>query len=410
MNIIHGAGAKVIGTKTEHDFSFSVVETPTPSAGTTVTSVEKDVNVSTFTPAGSSNDFRIMVVPSWISTTYTFESMIPSIASVDEQGNVNRLINGTAKINIKTQVGIKAVERAMAFSSAPQRKITSYVTGSLGKHVADNVNSLIAGKSPTGATRPQNVFDGANRNPNAFLSSLDFSGVQWDGITGVVTLISPRHGVTCAHSHSHLEVGATVTFKSMDGAQTQTVTVVRSQKVEGTLDLYMGYFDQNVTVATPYKIMPANIEAYLPTAASTDAVPSLMRQTRFYLSDSTINYSVSGVKNIAYSQLVGGVIENNNLVTKGSDAETSSDVLFTWGNQLVNGDSGSPMFFPIKENNAGVTRLVLLGITYTGAFGADNLSKIATTLNSTMASLKDLGDSTTYTMSIIGLAGFNTYQ
>jgi hypothetical protein len=416
MGQIIGSGSptrQVIGTTDADDFNLTTTQLVFPSTGVPANVTYPDVTVNRISNLIASN-FNISVNKALSNPRQvTIINKTPAVCDTFPNGDVIAKAGavGNASIDVFLDgVGTRNVTQNIQVTTQTKDTGIVYNNNSLGKHIRDNILGLIAGKNPTDPVNlPRNVVSGTTRNPTAFISGLDFSGVQWQAGAGKVTLISKRHGITCEHSHGTIDEGDQVTFRSMDNSASQTVTVVRSQKVAGSRDLYIAYFNADVTVATPYKILPDDIATYLPSNALGVVVPALSLQTRFYLTDNTLNYSINGLTGINQSAPIGGVPNYGSLAVKNSDSETNDDVLFSWSNPLVTDDSGTPFFLPIKENTIGTTQLVLVGVTHYPTFQGDNLSLLKTTLDSTMRAMRDVGDTFPYEMSIIGLSGFLTY-
>lgn len=404
----------VDGVKQNDDFSLNVTQLSSGESGiiTDYTYADSIVSIST---AISPSNFNIQVIKTLNNNRdFTYINNTPSVCDVSKNGDVIAKPNtsGVADIDVEMLgVGTRNHRQTIAFQGVLKNTGVQYSTGSLAKHINDNVLNLISGKNFNDLSRPADAYKNGTRNPDAFCASLDFSGVQWMAGQGKITLISKRHGITCNHSHGAIEPGVQVTFRDATGTQSQTVTVVRSQSVQGSKDLYIGYFDQDITVATPYKVLPTNIQNRLPSNSNNGVViPSIMFQTRYFPEDGISNYSINGVYNLDEAQPEAGVIEHGTLVyNKTNNTYSGTDPLYQWSSPLVGGDSGSPMFLPIKENNTGETKLVLIGVTYYGNFYGDNLSLIVPKLNNIMNSMKNPGDTFSYSMGVIGLSNFNTY-
>lgn len=388
---------RYINGTTDADFTLSVTETPLSTGGTSTNTTVKDAVVTTTNNAGVLNYFRLKALTRLDAPReVTITNVGSSNCVIDAAGNVtlsNPLVSSNASFDVAVRgVGKRNYTRTISNTSQTVQSAAFTVANSLAKHITDSMTSLVAGKTPNDATRAAFNADGS-RNTNAWCESLDFSAIGVQAVYGnPAELVTPRHIISC--NHAGFNVGEQFTFKNKSGVS-ETRTIVSTSnfgELGGDLRLYL--LNQAVTVTQPFKILPTNWAAYLPSVGlyANSPLPVLHRQNvREVANDYFTHYTVMALT----------------AATTNATLDTYTTGVFNgWSSKLVGGDSGSPAFLVINNQP------VLIGVTYTGAFSGDWLANTA--LNAqVVARMRSLaaaaGDNTAYDFSYVSLAGFTTY-
>jgi hypothetical protein len=229
----------------------------------------------------------------------------------------------------------------------------AYVSGSLGKYSTDWVAAAIFEKTPSPTTL--SLFSTINhttssyvRNTNLWASALDWTGVNvWDSSGGNrhATLISPRHVLMAAH----WPVAQNSSIRFIDASNnivTRTVTAVAGA---GT-DILIGLLNADVPAGIKfYKILPSNWTDKLKWQVGFPLISS-DQEKKALLTNLSFIYEKVG----AY------------VVWPGMPATA-------WGERLISGDSGSPIFSVVSGE------LVIMGAAHyasSGPFTTGNKTNI----------------------------------
>lgn len=410
----------VVGVRPVDDFHLATTEEPRATGASVADVVDKDVTVSRSTGGVQVNEFRINVAESPIFPGKQFTSQTPAVCSVDADGKVTWIANGTAIVDVKTPAGTRRYSRTMTNTGAAAfNRFKSYQAGTLGKHITDAMLALIAGKTAGDATK--NLFTSNNystatpsatRNPAAFTAGLDLSPMSvvnsWSN--GAPTyqhpalLISPRHIIGAAH----YQVYGPIVFMRPDGTfQTVGVTSRKTVLAGGrAADTYVAYLDAPVTGVVPFKLLPANYKSYLPSAQQATMptyhrIPVLTKTAHNaaggpadQISITDLRYiqtASSAVSEFAFVGSLAGIADAPRLDTE------------AWYSPIIGGDSGGPIFAPING------QLALLAAYYQAA-GGFHYADFAADINAAMNSLASAaGDNTTYAVQTVDLSGFTSY-
>ena len=408
MNVIYNASQSFRGFRTQDDFSYSLVETPTTTGSTSATVTIKDIDISRITGTLTSNDFIISVTDSLLIPGHTFINQAPTIASVNSLGQVTRIANGTASIDIKTPVGTRNYTRSMSNTGASTQDVfQTFRAGTLGKHITDAMLTLVSGKTASDTTKSlysannyNAVSPAVTRNSTCFTASLDLSCISVMNYH-VVTLaqdwqhpgllISPRHVIGAAH----WPVGSPMVFMRPNGTF-QSVNIVSQQSDVGVVgsDIQVTYLSAAVTGITPFQVLPSNWATYLPGVSSgvTLKLPVLTKTAHTASGILADQISINQLKLVQSNGIAQGIWPG--LPALATDA---------WYSTIIGGDSGGPSFVLINNNP------VLL-CAYFSAPGGFPYGNHVAAINSAMNTLATAaGDATAYALTAPTLTSFTAF-
>jgi len=351
-------------------------------------------------------------------------NMTPDICSVGGNLVASYVSTGTGRVKVTTkQINTGAVFTdilemkfsALGGQSWDTYSFTSYVPGSLAKHINDTVNSMVSGKNPS---TDKNVYSILNhgwwlpeayvppnyqRNPNLWCANMvnkltcaspyhehqnPAVGGLWGG-----TAITPRNVITCEHVN-HLNPGIVLRFITPDN-QLIKRTVVAYGTIPNS-DLRISTLDEDLPASiVPAKYLPSTWKEYIPSLSlnlgggfgqnALNCVPAI----NF---DQFEKVSVLGVSLLTDSDppLGAGWLGINN-------------VILPWLAGPIPGDSGNPILFPI---NGELAIISVFTYPWAGSFTSLYLSQI----NSEIASQAAAAHQTTYhQVSTIDLSSFTNY-
>jgi hypothetical protein len=361
-------------TVDDADFDISFQERDTViTPGSTVTSTVDDRNITTNTAATVDRAGDVEAEESVIGTFTPFlryESLDPSIATVDSVGNLTRVSDGTARIVARTALRKKLVSVPVSRQTATTVVFNGYVTGSLARNCGDAVDTRIAGKT---AATAKPIFSTANhdagtyvRNTNCWAANLDLTCVSpWNsagGISYAGTAISSRHIIFARHFQ--IPTNATIRFITTDN-QVVTRTMTAKQSLSGsdaTTDLTIGLLDSALPASiTPAKVLPANTPDYLPSIGRVYAIPAL-----------AIDREENALITCLY-QLTGDMARFQS---------PSNATRVGYYEPLISGDSGNPAFLIIDNEPVLITTW-----TFGGAGGGPRIHALHTEINAAMTTL-----------------------
>lgn len=394
-------GRKLAADLSKTDYDLSVVSGATDVAGTTTTRVDKDANLITYTSAYVRPSAKIQVTQNANSdSAVTYESLTPTVATVDSAGNLTVLSSGQCLLSATPSGKKKKVHRLPVTAPyvAASTVVDSWVPGSLSRHVHDAFSAAITGKTVTyqgvHATH-QLLFSASNatnawtRNPNHVLSAVDLTGISaprnyaqdgWNGGT-CATAISPQHIISA--NHWHLEVGRVHYFVTADN-QVISRTLTGGMRV-GSTDIWIGHLDAPLPASIkPMKILPANFATKLP--QRTDAL-----NDRIYQVPAALVFNASGDIH------VGGFIDWSTGLSEFS--EFPGGQFRNWYKGGTYG-SGSVVFTVINSEP------VLLFCLYLAGYLGPAVHKYASEINTAMTTLHG---SVAYQLSYVDLTGFTSF-
>lgn len=247
-----------------------VVETP----GTTGPVTDRDATYSVQTGATVRREAQLVAETGIDVAGYAMRPADSAIATVNASGRVAWVSDGTATATIHGPRGSVNVAVPVAREiGASVSTFANYVAGSLGRAVADLVDSMCTG-TPANVMpiySSQNDVTGVYvRNPLVMTGGLN--------LTAAVTWASQRPrtsgGVAIADDvvafawHNVPAVGSTMRFVTTGNA-TITRTIEDVEQV-GTSDVALALLTEALPVSiTPWKVLPATLGDYLPTMATT---------------------------------------------------------------------------------------------------------------------------------------------
>ena len=296
-----------------------------------------------------------------------------------------------------------------------QKYTSDTLIGSLGKHLEDQWAARFSTKTPGDVgqlawsqySATTTGFVSGTPNNDSIVSGLNVSGISaWRaGFTDdrfPLTLISPRHAVTAAHTLPG--VGTQFTFRRSDGT-TQTVTVAARKTIAGR-DAGMVYFNEAITGISPYAVISAAGESR--TCGISSPIPE--RLLCLVKALHRPNGTTASYWGLNYIYAMEAAFFNISFGASGIPSR-GKKILNPVGDAFgasrgIGGDSGSPIFLLIAGS------LYLVGVWATSGGGIGNLMFIDTLLNQDMntlaASMSDPAAGT-YAVSLAELSSFATY-
>ena len=212
----------------------------------------------------------------------TFHSLNEAVATVDENGVVTRVTDGTVGIITKTPWLNRRTEVTVSRVDNTSGSFVEFVAGSLARHCFEQIMTLIDGRDPAQSmplfTTAEHETATYVRNPDRWTGGVDltcFPAVRrttaggwtrkWRGC-----LISPRHVISARHV-TFPRVGETLRFVTMDNQVVDREVVARNV-IPGTpmfeFDFAVLMLDEDVPASiTPAKVIPSNILDFAPSVA-----------------------------------------------------------------------------------------------------------------------------------------------
>lgn len=361
--------------------------------GTPTAVVDRDANLLR-TVGVSVTDYQMRLESfGGVPSSVAWSSGNPAVATVDAEGYVTHVANGSATITATAAGQSTSLTLTLSSTSgATVDELASYVSGSLAANATAAVDSRIAGKSPAAALpifTTQNHSDGVYvRNTSCWAADLDLTCISpWNSVGGNLragTLISPRHVLFAAHYPA--VAGMSIRFVSADNTvTTRTVSAVLTHPsyVPYFPDIQIGVLNSDVPAGIGFsRVLPATWADKLPAIVSERPIPTLCLDQ-----------------------------EEKALVTDWFAATVLDRALFiapytiNYQNRLafyedkVGGDSGNPAFLIVNN------QLVLVTVWTNGGAGRGTFTtpQIAA-INTMMATLGG-----GYQLTEVDLAGFPTY-
>lgn len=274
MNIIPSpnAAGKIIFNPSPVYSKVNVDKLVTPGGQSIVTNKDAILDRS----SGSVVDKNVKLNPD-ILGSYSYSSRNPDIATVDSSGYVSRVSNGTTVIITQKGTDKQGIDVSVTRQGGQVvDTFNSWANGSLAKHVSQQVDGLIAGKTADDQTI--DIFSNINHSTKSYTYSntswvaslnqqLTATSV-WNSVYGnefPATLITSRHAV-CPF-HVGLPVGTVLRFVTTTGVVIErTVIQVKDLPyVVPTGDNRILLLNSALpNTITPVKILSSNILNYLP--------------------------------------------------------------------------------------------------------------------------------------------------
>ncbi len=360
-------------TTASYDFTFSTVNYDTINTpGSTVDSVDQDLNLRTHTGATISSVFDIALDTA--SGVPEFKSLNTNITTVDQFGKVTAASSGTAILTVGNSLCNKVVNKPVLFISptGDAVEIISHVSGSLGKECEDAVNSRIAGLTANDTTKI--IHDGTAYNSSCWAADIDLTAVCLN--IPRATAITPRH-VAMA---SHYQHNGDIYFMAADGTRIGRTVIAVKQVYK---DAKIGLLSSDL----PASISPVKIAGDLTTKLPTRQgypVPALVLDQEEKALAHDLRFS--GVNVAAYSY-------------------PTDNHRRTFSEKLIGGDSGNPGFLIV----GGEAHLVSTW-HHGGSGDGPDWSELVSETNAAIATIDSNNSiSTGYTVTVADYSAYNTY-
>ena len=357
------------------------------SPGGITNSVIQDLNAVVRTYPTILTEGQVSVQNNLALYSITFSSLDPTIGTVDSNGVVTRVSNGTVRVLVSNHLLKKAVNVPVALSSAtPVTTYTDYADGTLGKNVSDGIDDRITGVTSSNASTYKPIFSTQNhassiyvRNTSCWAYGLDLTSISpWNSYSANLragTLISPRHIIFA--NHYTIPNGTIIRFVTSDNVVVER-TLTSSARV-GSTDIRVGVLSSDVPDTISFaKLLPSNWESYMPN-----------------LSKKVVTAFYTDQQEKALVNVFGWSDSEEHWFFYPSDIPRT--YLFE---ALVDGDSGNPAFLIINN------QLVILTAWHFGGAGAGpNFANYRSSINTVMTSLGG-----GYQTTEIDLSSFSTYS
>ena len=336
-------------------FSVSALARQSVLSGSSAGSGQiKDALVNSITSATVDNGWTLQVVdgqPDVLANGVSYDSLTPSIATVDASGSVARVADGTAAIIAR---GFRYTQRLdLAVSRAGGQTTSTFngwAAGSLAAHLAAQIDNRIAGKAPASARPIFSTLDHVTpnyvRSVACWAADVDLTAIPawsslWDSGALTCGLVAPD--VAIGAKHTGANVGTQFRFVTAAN-QIVTATVAQIADVAGTDIRVLRFAVALPSSITPAKVLPATWANYLPSLAGAMAgcvVPSLTTD-----------------------QEKKALVEDVLLLAGVNYAQPTDPTRLSFYEGTYSGDSGSPNYLLINGT------LVMLDTWYTGGNGS----------------------------------------
>jgi hypothetical protein len=325
----------------------------------------------------------------------SFESLTPTIATVDALGYVTTSGPGLARIAVSTPRFRKVVE----FDTGWQAEQTvdtwsGWAAGSLGAAMEAPFAARVTEGKEKAIFSTQNHTAGVYvRNPQCWAYGLDLTAISpWNSagsFTRAGVAITRRHVLLAAHYP--IPEGATIRFVTSAGAVVaRTIVQARAHPDYEPYypDLYVGVLDSDLpSTITPVKVFPSNARDYLPSLGGSTL--------RGYAAFGTDKEEKALVKEWYFDDTSGG---REMVRFRGGWYDGFDET-------IIGGDSGNPSFAIVGSD------LVLLTVwTFGGAGSGTSVRHHASDINALIAAVDaDAGISTGYTLTEVDLSPYTNF-
>jgi len=357
-----------------------VIVSPSETSDVTV----EDIVYERYTSSTYYNNYSLIVVMVISDgSTIAFESLDTDIATVNSNGFVTRVSDGTVGILASSRLLTKRIDLDVS-TVGPEiiETFKNWVVGSLAEDCSVAVDSRIAGKTKASNGSIFTSQDHAGgvyvRNTDVWCSDLDLTCLSpWNNSANnktrrTGTLISPRHVAMAAHYP--IDIGATVRFVTMDNVVVERTLSAR-ETVSGT-DISIGLLNEDVPETITFaKIPPADIDDYFANLSLGMPCLCLDQEEKALVTDL---YSINSLS------IFKAPIDTQRL---------------EFYEPKIDGDSGGPGFLIIDDELC-----LVVTWTYGGAGSGPCYPHKITEINSVMTSLGG-----GYTITTKDLSGYPTY-
>lgn len=337
-------------------------------------------------------------------------NLTPLLCTVAEPNKLTGMPSGAAISVVVREDGREKFFFYTNVSGTSTYDVTqSCASGSLPKHLEDQVLAKLSGKLPGDSS--QAAWASYSATPEGFVSATPQAGIV-DGLNIAATsvwrsgrsddafplmLVTNRHAVTVGHVIP--AVGAKITYRRPDGS-TQTVTVDAVYRYADR-DFCAVHFDAAITGITPYSLVAASgLKKFNRSSTIIERVLCVVKALH------RPNGTWKSYWGVAFARFLD---EKFVLLSTGKQTEyhEQADVSAFGCSTGIGGDSGSPMFFVIGGafvlsgvwNSPGGTMTSLIGIE----------SSLNTVLNSLATSVSDPAAGT-YAVTTVDLSAFTDYS
>ena len=416
------SGMRIMGRQlSQLDFLMSLTPRQVIISGSiTSTSSSKDKIFQTFTGATIDNSATVNVTALFGGAqSPSFFSNNTAVATIDGNGNVTRVVDGTVNINatiswLTRQIPVTVFRQIGQTATS----LIGYANGSLAQSDSNAIDTLISNAGATTTTlklftSEDHTNDIYVRNASNWLTAggVDTSCISvWNSAQGnqaAGTLISPRHIILA--NHNTYGIGTVVRFVDANN-NVATGTVANIGNVSGT-DIEVGVLSADMpSTIKPCLILPSNYFKYIPSIAGTTTIPAVgLLGGGFDLSNGgkyTHPDKTATVRDLFF--LATSTSPNPPIFPGHNDAQftfpstlstTTRDAFYY--DSVIGGDSGNPAFLLVNGKLSLVTGWNLGG-GGAGPSYPDNILGINSLITS-------LGGSGGWVASTTDLSSFNTY-
>jgi hypothetical protein len=332
-----------------------------------------------------------------------YASLDPGIATIDSDGNVSRVSDGTARIvacrpPFKRRVDVDVQQEGGVVNDT----WVGWDAGWLAKYITDGMNSRFADLSPADIEYAVHDRGTASWRTDHWLYDVDLTGWSYYsdqyGWSIRCTAITPRHYLLSAHVSPYTS-DATIQFLSRDSTLVDMNSTgehssqVVSPYTGNALDCVVGAFTEDLPATiTPMKILPDEWQAYLPTDSAR-------------VVDGTLSYEFARLPIVRLNQDSYAMAGEGGVAgAKPLHATEDATIASLYGVDLRSGDSSSPGLALIDSAP------VLLTIwTYGIGGGGPLLAGASEAINTAIAEVDAaLGISTGYEIGTVDLSGYES--
>jgi hypothetical protein len=401
MNIVTGA-TRVIAPPTIRVIDGSLGGWRVVTPGTLqISGVANDANVEVWSVGSQVLEPQLLCADPRVTPV----SLTPSVATIAANGKVTFVSEGTARFRF---AGLTTREIPVVLQPAPgttERRPVSWVTGSLARHLFDDIHGRTTGSGTLAETE---IFSAANHQTSAYTrnGSAWFAGIAgkltglpvWNSVHGTSfagAAITPQHLINAAHAP--LPVGAVVRWVAADGAvHERTIVGTAIDPAYSSAWVHPDWQICTLNSALPTAIAPVRVpQATLPVKIPNDSTtgsswgpPVLVRSSanRLYIGSASLNTSLG-------REYVGAWTPRHLSASRAG-----------YWSAPVFGDSGSPIVAMI-----GGEPVLLTVLTAAAGWGTD-LSQHLTELQQGIADADTAaGISSGRTLTVQDLSGFPSY-
>ena len=441
MRAVFSASAPTAKGVRADDYNLSLsprTEVISGAAPSTVT--VKDRVLSRYTAATYDSTYNaVLSVPP--GGAATVECLTPSVCSIDADGNVGWVSDGVCRLQLTSPRGAGFMRREVrgkvsrtVGASTDVLQPTAGATGSLRKHLWDQMLALTAAATPGAASQDVSIAitlgltPSATTNPNLWVPGVDFSHSSFQkrfdyyGETiltpqGQCHLISPRHAIASQHVSAYSFTD--IWFRRPDGSF-QIVHSLGWQAFNG--DSIVLYFDQDVTGVTPVKLIPSTYRDKLPdfwmntnssgppnfTSSPTYPIPALANYHRegTGVSSYVLPSQSRHLRAALFSMVMGTpwMLFSRNFYQQRYPLPTAYSAINDWVADAQPGDSSSLLYLLI---NGELGAFGLQNGTLVGPVISERIPELTAAMNALAVANGEVSPS--YAPSLIDLSGFNSY-